>query len=61
MTIQNRYIPKYIEKNYPEYYSIERYPADKTAAFCKVDAPWGTKLSGDGKVSLRSGIPIWLN
>ncbi len=35
------HIREFIEKNYPEYYSIERYPADKTAAFCKVDAPWG--------------------
>lgn len=34
-------IREFIETNYPEYYSIERYPADKTAAFCKVDAPWG--------------------
>ena len=35
------HIREFIEKNYPEYYSIERYPVDKTAAFCKVDAPWG--------------------
>jgi len=35
------HIREFIEKNYPEYYSIEHYPADKTAAFCKVDAPWG--------------------
>ena len=35
------HIREFIETNYPEYYSIERYPADKTAAFCKVDAPWG--------------------
>ena len=35
------HIRAFIEKNYPEYYSIERYPADKTAPFCKVDAPWG--------------------
>ena len=35
------HIREFIEKNYPEYYSIERYPADKTAPFCKVDAPWG--------------------
>lgn len=35
------HIREFIEKNYPEYYSIERYPSDKTAAFCKVDAPWG--------------------
>ncbi len=35
------HIREFIEKNYPEYYSIERYPADGTVAFCKVDAPWG--------------------
>jgi Uncharacterized protein conserved in bacteria len=35
------HIREFIEKNYPVYYSIERYPADKTASFCKVDAPWG--------------------
>jgi ribA/ribD-fused uncharacterized protein len=35
------HVREFIKKNYPEYYSIERYPADKTAAFCKVDAPWG--------------------
>lgn len=35
------HIREFIEKNYPEYYSIEQYPADKTAPFCKVDAPWG--------------------
>jgi len=35
------HIREFIEKDYPEYYSIEHYPADKTAAFSKVDAPWG--------------------
>jgi len=35
------HIREFREKNYPEYYSIEHYPADKTAPFCKVDAPWG--------------------
>lgn len=30
-----------IEKYYPEYFSIETYPADKTAPFCKIDAKWG--------------------
>ena len=28
------HIREFIEKNYPEYYSIEHYLADKTAAFC---------------------------
>ena len=35
------HVREFIEKNYPEYYSIEHYPADKTAAFGKVDASWG--------------------
>ena len=35
------HIREFIEKDYPEYYSIEQYPVDKTAPFCKVDAPWG--------------------
>lgn len=35
------HIREFIEKNYPEYYSIEQYPADKTAPFCKVDASRG--------------------
>ena len=35
------HVREFIVKNYPEYYSIERYPADLIAPFCKVDAPWG--------------------
>jgi len=35
------HVRDYIEKNYPEYYGWFDYPADKTAAFCKVDAEWG--------------------
>ena len=35
------HVREFIERNYPEYYSIERYPAERTAPFCKVDAPWG--------------------
>lgn len=35
------HIREFIEKNYPQYYSIERYPAGKCAPFCKVDGPWG--------------------
>jgi ribA/ribD-fused uncharacterized protein len=45
------HIREFIEKNYPEYYSIERYPADRTAAFCKVDAPWGI-FSNFGRVPM---------
>ena len=35
------HIREFIEANYPEYYSIERYPADRSAAFCKIDQEWG--------------------
>lgn len=45
------HIREFIEKNYPEYYSIERYPADRTAAFCKVDGPWGV-FSNFGRTPL---------
>lgn len=35
------HVSEFIEKYYPEYYSIERYPSDKTASFCKIDQEWG--------------------
>ena len=35
------HVRDFIEKNYPDYYGWFDYPADKTAAFCKVDAEWG--------------------
>lgn len=31
----------FIKEFYPEWYGIQTYPADKTAAFCKVDREWG--------------------
>ena len=34
-------IAPFIKEYYPQYYSIEEYPADKCAPFCKVDGPWG--------------------
>ena len=52
------HIREFIAKNYPEYYSIERYPKDKTAAFCSVDQPWGI-LSNFGRTPLVvDGIPF---
>ena len=45
------HVREFIEKNYPEYYSIERYPADKCAPFCKVDGPWGV-LSNFGRTPI---------
>lgn len=35
------HVREFIEKNYPEYYSWNHYPADKTAAFCEVAGEWG--------------------
>ena len=35
------HVREFIEKNYPEYYSIEHYPADRCAPFSKVDGLWG--------------------
>ena len=32
----------FIEEYYPQYYSIERYPADQCAPFNKVKEKWGT-------------------
>lgn len=52
------HIREFIEKNYPEYYSIERYPKDRTAAFCSVDQPWGL-FSNFGRTPLVvDGIPF---
>ena len=31
----------FIKEFYPEWYGIQEYPADKTAAFCKVADEWG--------------------
>ena len=31
----------FIREYYPEWYGIHEYPADKTAAFCKVKDEWG--------------------
>lgn len=31
----------FIKEYYPEWYGIHEYPADKTAAFCKVAEEWG--------------------
>ena len=45
------HIREFIERNYPEYYSIERYPKDRTAPFCSVDQSWGI-LSNFGRTPL---------
>lgn len=52
------HIREFIEKNYPEYYSIERYPADRCAPFCKVDGPWGIFSNFGWTPILVGGIPF---
>ena len=34
-------VAPFIKENYPQYYSVWEYPADKCAPFCKVDGEWG--------------------
>ena len=48
------HIREFIEANYPEYYSIERYPSNKAAAFCKIDQEWGI-FSNFGHLTLAVG------
>ena len=52
------HVREFIERNYPEYYSIERYPADKCAPFCKVDGPWGIFSNFGRTPILVGGIPF---
>ncbi|MCQ2172781.1 MAG: NADAR family protein [Bacteroidales bacterium] len=35
------HVSQFIEKYYPEYYSWNEYPADRTVGFCKVADEWG--------------------
>ncbi len=35
------HVRELIEKNYPEYYGLFDYPADRTVAFSKADGEWG--------------------
>lgn len=37
----NHSIAAYIEKNYPEYWGIQQYPAENSALICKKDGEWG--------------------
>ena len=52
------HVREFIEKYYPEYYGWFDYPAEKTAAFCKSDGPWGI-LGNFGKTPLVvDGVPF---
>ena len=35
------HVSEFIRENYPQYYSIERYPVDKSAPFRSTREPWG--------------------
>lgn len=47
-------IAQYIQQYYPEYYSIETYPADKCAAIRKVAEEWGI-FSNFGRTPMMIG------
>lgn len=52
------HIREFIEANYPEYYSIERYPADRTAAFCKIDREWDIFSNFGHSPLVVGGVPF---
>ena len=52
------HIREFIEKNYPQYYSIESYPAGMCAPFCKVDGPWGVFSNFGRTPLLADGVPF---
>ncbi|MBO4536413.1 MAG: NADAR family protein [Bacteroidales bacterium] len=48
----------FIKEFYPEWYGIQEYPADKTAAFCKVDKEWGVLGNFAPTPILVDGVPF---
>ena len=52
------HVREFIEKYYPEYYSIERYPVDRTAAFCKIDQEWGIFSNFGHSTLVVSDVPF---
>ena len=48
----------YIKEYYPEWYGIREYPADKTAAFCKVDKEWGILGNFGRSPIFVDGVPF---
>ena len=47
-----------IKEFYPEWYGIQDYPADKTAAFCKVDKEWGVLGNFAATPLVVGGVPF---
>lgn len=47
-----------IKEYYPEWYGIQEYPADKTAAFCKVAEEWGVLGNFAPTPIVVGGVPF---
>lgn len=41
IAVRKVHVSDMIREHYPQYYSIEKYPVEQVAAFCKLDAQWG--------------------
>lgn len=48
----------FIKEFYPEWYGIQEYPADKTAAFCKVAEEWGVLGNFAPTPIVVGGVPF---
>ena len=48
----------FITAYYPEWYGIQEYPADKTAAFCKVAEEWGVLGNFAPTPIVVGGVPF---
>ena len=48
----------FIKEFYPEWYGIQVYPADKTAAFCKVAEEWGVLGNFAPTPIVVDGVPF---
>ena len=48
----------FIKEYYPEWYGVHEYPADKTAAFCKVAEEWGVLGNFAPTPIIVDGVPF---
>ena len=48
----------FIKEYYPEWYGIQSYPADRTAAFCKVADEWGILENFAPTPLIVDGVPF---
>ena len=51
-------LEEFIKEFYPEWYGIQEYPADKTAAFCKVAEEWGVLGNFAPTPIVVDGVPF---